>query len=135
MGSGQDFQDLIDRLAAAATDAREAVREAHAARKDLAREVKEAEAFITGLVAKKYEELIEPALRTELTTLRDKITETQEKKAAQIMRAFDRLANTIMYGTTKKGAPSSLLIPPGSQFHTAARKAADEATAPPADGK
>ena len=96
--------------------------------------MKEAERIINGLVAKKYEELIEPALVAELTDLKNKINETQEKKAAQIMAAFDRLANTIMYGRAKKGTASQLLVPPGHPFHADAKRAADEATAPLTDG-
>lgn len=42
--------DLIDRLGAAALDAREAVREAHAARKDLRTAMGEARTVVAGLV-------------------------------------------------------------------------------------
>lgn len=128
MGSGQDFQDLIDRLAAAATDAREAVREAHAARKDLARVVREAKATVEGLVVAEWDALVEEALTTSLSNLRDTLEKTQKAKADQIIAAFDTLSNTILYGKKGRG---TFIAPPGHPFEGAFRKAEAAMKAPP----
>ena len=128
MGSGQDFQDLIDRLAAAATDAREAVREAHAARKDLAREVKEAKATVEGLMAAQWDERVGEAIRADLTNLRVKLQEAQDIKTRQITASFDKLTNLILYG--RESGRGLFIVPDGRPLVPAFKQAEAEAKAP-----
>jgi hypothetical protein len=117
-----DFQDLIDRLAAASTEARQVIREAHAATKDLRREVKEAERLVATIVQTQWDEKLDPVLKESIAMLRDGIAKAQAAKADQIIAAFDRLSNTILYGSTNP-AKGAFLFPDDHPMHRAAKEA------------
>lgn len=97
--SQPDYADLIERLAVAATDAREAVREAHEARRDLRVAVKEAREEIVGLVAMEWDDKVGAAVNESLTGLKDRIQQVQDAKTRQVIAAFDRLTNAMLRGS------------------------------------
>lgn len=98
-----DYQDLIDRLAAAALDAREAVREAHGATKDLRHAQADVERLVGRLVDDQWDEKVEKVILEELSSLQVLLQKAQDSKTKQIMDAFKVLTDHMLYG--RKGGP------------------------------
>lgn len=125
--SQPDYADLIERLAIASKDAREAVREAHEARRDLRIATKEARGEITQLVSTQWAEDVKPVVVEHLVKLQEKLQQVQNDKHNQIVSAFDRMTNTLMHGDTRGRGE---ILGTGTPVEPLSRKLIRDATAP-----
>jgi hypothetical protein len=117
--SQPDYADLIDRLGKAATDAREAVREAHAARKDLDQAVKFATVTVKDLFAKEWEREIKDATSDTLQDFQDAVSKAQHTMYDRILAAFKDLSQHLLYKDGNRGR--DFIAPPGHPHEPAFR--------------
>lgn len=117
-------EDLIDRLGAAAKEARDLIRDCHAATKDLRTAIREGRELLAKEIAGAVGDRIDAQVSEGLTAYQDSLAKALETTDAGIQRRYDELCNIMLYGN-KQGRGSSIVDEELERRGPAAGRAAD----------